>query len=155
MQSTFEPNICRHSFSVAYWEFDIQLLTFATQVQFFIINNCGIKFFKKIPEIALYAVGQFSEHLQPDINRYADDILPVLFVYLANTCQTLASGQKVPRSIDRVFYALETFCETMESKMEPYVPTLMDQLFAALNPSYPFHVKELALSAIGATGTCN
>ena len=77
---------------------------------------------------------------------------PVLFGYLASTCQSLASGQKVPRSIDRVFYALETFCETMESKMEPYVPALMEHFFAALNPSYPFHVKELALSAIGATG---
>jgi hypothetical protein len=43
----------------------------------------------------------------------------------------------------------------MEAKMDPYVPTLMDHLFAALNPSYPFHVKELALSAIGATGTYN
>lgn len=56
---------------------------------------------------ALYAVGQFSEHLQPDINKYVDDILPVLFEYLSATCQSLASGQKVPRSVDRVFYALE------------------------------------------------
>lgn len=56
---------------------------------------------------ALYAVGQFSEHLQPDINKYVDDILPVLFEYLSATCQSLANGQKVPRSVDRVFYALE------------------------------------------------
>lgn len=56
---------------------------------------------------ALYAVGQFSEHLQPDFAKYADDVLPPLFEYLSATCQTLASGQKVPKSIDRVFYALE------------------------------------------------
>ena len=56
---------------------------------------------------ALYAVGQFSEHLQPDFANYADDVLPPLFEYLTATCQTLASGQKVPKSIDRVFYALE------------------------------------------------
>ncbi|XP_057376777.1 importin-4-like [Daphnia carinata] len=100
---------------------------------------------------ALYAVGQFSEHLQPDIDKYANDILPVLFEYLSATCNSLASGQKVPRCIDRVFYALETFCETMEEKLIPFVPSLMDHFFAALNPAYPFHVKELALSAVGAT----
>ncbi len=44
------------------------------------------------------------------------------------------------------------FCETMESKLIPFVPALMEHFFAALNPAYPFHVKELALSAIGATG---
>lgn len=101
---------------------------------------------------ALYAVGQFSEHLQPDINKFAQDILPVLFEYLTATCVSLANGQKVPRSIDRVFYALETFCETMEDKLSPFVPSLMEHFFSALNPAYPFHIKELALSAIGATG---
>lgn len=44
---------------------------------------------------ALYAVGQFSEHLQPDINKYAGEILPVLFEYLSATCVNLANGQKV------------------------------------------------------------
>ena len=39
----------------------------------------------------------------------------------------------------------------MEKKLVPYLPSLMDHLFAALNPNYPFHVKELALSAVGAT----
>ena len=101
---------------------------------------------------ALYAVGQFSEHLQPDIDKYANDILPVLFEYLSATCVSLAAGQKVPRSVDRVFYALEMFCETMEDKLNPFVPALMEHFFAALNPTYAFHVKELALSAIGATG---
>ena len=98
---------------------------------------------------ALYAVGQFSEHLKPDIDKFANDILPVLFEYLSATCVSLAAGQKVPRSVDRVFYALEMFCETMEDKLIPFVPALMERFFAALNP---FHVKELAISAIGATG---
>ncbi|EFX65679.1 hypothetical protein DAPPUDRAFT_303554 [Daphnia pulex] len=100
---------------------------------------------------ALYAVGQFSEHLQPDIDKYANDILPILFEYLSATVNSLASGKKVPRSVDRVFYALEMFCETMEAKLNPFVPALMEHFFIALNPVYPFHVKELALSAIGAT----
>ncbi len=101
---------------------------------------------------ALYAVGQMSEHLQPDINKYANDILPILFEYLSATVNSLSSGKKVPRSVDRVFYALEMFCETMEGKLVPFVPALMEHFFAALNPVYPFHVKELALSAIAATG---
>ncbi len=103
---------------------------------------------------ALYAVGQFSEHLQPDINKYANDILPILLAYLSDTCTQLRNNQKVPKSIDRVFYALEMFCETMEEKLTPFLPVLMEHFFAALDPSSPVHVKELALSAIGATGNC-
>ena len=87
---------------------------------------------------ALYAVGQFSEHLQPDIIKFANDILPVLFEYLNATCVSLANGQKVPRSIDRVFYALEMFCETMEDKLNPFVPALMDHFFAAPEPTLSF-----------------
>jgi hypothetical protein len=101
---------------------------------------------------ALYAVCQFSEHLQPDIDKYANDILPILFEYLSATVNSLASGKNVPRSVDRVFYALEMFCETMEAKLNPFVPSLMEHFFIALDPGTPFHVQELALSAIGATG---
>ena len=37
-------------------------------------------------------------------------------------------------------------------KLTPYVPAIMEQLFAALT-STSVHVQELAISAIGATGT--
>lgn len=31
---------------------------------------------------AFFALGQFAEHLQPEITKYADEILPILFTYL-------------------------------------------------------------------------
>lgn len=31
---------------------------------------------------ALFALGQFAEHLQPDISKYHAELLPVLFDYL-------------------------------------------------------------------------
>jgi hypothetical protein len=40
----------------------------------------------------------------------------------------------------------------MGAKLNPFVPALMEHLFIALNPTYPFLIKELALNAIGATG---
>lgn len=35
---------------------------------------------------ALFALGQFSEHLQPDITKYASEILPILFEFLHQLC---------------------------------------------------------------------
>ncbi|XP_067002902.2 importin-4 [Anabrus simplex] len=100
---------------------------------------------------ALFALGQFSEHLQPDISRYASELLPVLFEYLAQLCSQLQQNGKEPPGLDRMFYALEMFCENLGDDLLPYVPTLMDRLFTALSPNSSIHLRELALSAIGAT----
>ena len=40
---------------------------------------------------ALFALGQFAEHLQPDISKYHAELLPVLFEYLTHECK--CSGQ--------------------------------------------------------------
>ncbi|EFX84574.1 hypothetical protein DAPPUDRAFT_99742 [Daphnia pulex] len=40
---------------------------------------------------ALYAIEKFFGHLQPDIEKYANDILPILFEYLSATGNSLAS----------------------------------------------------------------
>ncbi|XP_046443875.1 importin-4-like [Daphnia pulex] len=101
---------------------------------------------------ALYAIEKFAQYLQPDIDKYANDILPILLEYLLATSNSLANGKKVPRSVERVFDTLEMFCDTMGAKLNPFVPALMEHLFIALNPTYPFLIKELALNAIGATG---
>lgn len=99
---------------------------------------------------ALFSLGQFSEHLQPEISQYASQLLPVLFDYLSHMCIQLQNDGKEPPSVDRMFYAMENFCENLDKELLPYLPTLMERLFFVLNPTYSIHLRELALSAIAA-----
>ncbi|CAD7003293.1 unnamed protein product [Ceratitis capitata] len=99
---------------------------------------------------AFFALGQFSEHLQPDITKFAPQILPILFEFLHQLCNELRSGGTEPKHIDRMFYALETFCENLEDELVPHLPVLMEILFEALSPNNSVRVRELALSAISA-----
>ncbi|XP_055534571.1 importin-4-like [Wyeomyia smithii] len=104
-----------------------------------------------IRNAALFALGQFSEHLQPEISQYAEEILPILFEFLQQLCLQIRSGGKEPQHIDRVFYALETFCENLEDQLTPHLPILMERLFEALDARNTVHLRELSLTAIAAT----
>nr|XP_033340225.1 importin-4-like [Megalopta genalis] len=98
---------------------------------------------------ALFALGQFSEHLQPDISKYSSELLPVLFEYLGQICAHIKQEKKAPPSVDRMFYALDMFCENLNERILPYLSTLMDRLLEILSTDTPVHVRELSLSAIG------
>lgn len=102
---------------------------------------------------ALFALGQFSEHLQPDISKYADEILPILFEFLHQLCGLLRNGGSEPKHIDRMFYALETYCENLEDAIVPHLAILMERLFEALTPTNSVHLRELALSAIASAAS--
>lgn len=102
---------------------------------------------------ALFALGQFSEHLQPEISQYSEEVLPILFEYLQLLSNQIRNGNKEPQHIDRVFYAVETFCENLEGALVPHLPLLMERLFDCMAPTNSVHLRELALSAIGATST--
>ncbi|XP_043063689.1 importin-4 isoform X2 [Drosophila ficusphila] len=102
---------------------------------------------------AFYALGQFAEFLQPAISKFAPQILPVLFDYLSQLVVELKMGQPEPKHMERMFYALETFCENLEEDIVPYLPVLMDRLFAVLEPQNSVHIRELALSAISSTSS--
>lgn len=99
---------------------------------------------------AFFALGQFSEYLQPDITKFAPQILPILFQFLHQLCNELRSGGTEPRHIDRMFYALETFCENLEDALLPHLPLLMERLFEALDPKNSVHLREHALSTVSA-----
>lgn len=101
---------------------------------------------------ALFALGQFSEYLQPEISQHSDEILPILFEYLQHLSNQIKTTQKEPKHIDRVFYALETFCENLEDALVPHLPMLMERLYDALAPSNSVHLRELALNAVSSTG---
>ncbi|XP_043514170.1 importin-4-like isoform X1 [Frieseomelitta varia] len=98
---------------------------------------------------ALFALGQFSEHLQPNISLYSHQLLPILFEYLSQICAYIKQEKKEPPSVDRMFYALEMFCENLNESFLPYLPTLMERLFEILSVDTSVHITELALSAIG------
>ncbi|XP_070585747.1 importin-4 isoform X2 [Erythrolamprus reginae] len=93
---------------------------------------------------ALFALGQFSENLQPDIARYSDEIMPLLLHYLEGVQQTHTTH------LTKAYYALENFVENLEDKIVPYLPALMERMLNTLtSPGTPC-TKELAISALGA-----
>ncbi|XP_069490065.1 importin-4 [Ambystoma mexicanum] len=94
---------------------------------------------------ALFALGQFSENLQPDIIKFSDEIMPLLLNYLAVLEQS-RSGH-----LAKAYYALENFVENLGPKIAPYLPTLMERILNTLrSPDATHRAKELSVSAIGA-----
>ncbi|KAG5850963.1 hypothetical protein ANANG_G00087950 [Anguilla anguilla] len=93
---------------------------------------------------ALFALGQFSEHLQPDIGKYSSELIPLLLGYLSG----LDHSRVV--HVSKVFYALENFLENLGEAIQPYLPTLMETMFSALSETNILKIRVLAVSAIGA-----
>ncbi|XP_055322338.1 importin-4-like isoform X2 [Sitodiplosis mosellana] len=99
---------------------------------------------------AFFSLGQFAEFLQPEISKYANEILPILFEFLQSLCNEIRNGQPEPKSIERMFYALEVFCENLEDEIIPHLPALLERLFETLNPANSVKLRDLALGAVGA-----
>ncbi|XP_016300124.1 importin-4-like, partial [Sinocyclocheilus anshuiensis] len=91
---------------------------------------------------ALFALGQFSEHLQPDVSKFHAELMPLLHGYLSSVNQTKIGH------MTKAFYALENFLENLGQEIEPYLPTLMETMLSALNNAENLKLKELAVSAI-------
>ncbi|KAM6971252.1 importin-4 [Tautogolabrus adspersus] len=92
----------------------------------------------------LFALGQFSEHLQPEVSKYCAELMPLLLGYLSSLNQANVGH------VTKAFYALENFMENLGADIEPYLPTLMETMLSALNNTDNLKIKELAVSAIGA-----
>lgn len=98
---------------------------------------------------AFFALGQFSEHLQPQISEYAKEILPVFFDYLTSLFAEMERTKTEPSGLDRMFYALQSFCLHLDDSLLPYIPVLMDKLLVALDPGcWSMQLKRLALSTL-------
>ncbi|GJQ87137.1 hypothetical protein Trydic_g23982 [Trypoxylus dichotomus] len=103
---------------------------------------------------AFFALGQFSEHLQPEISQYAAELLPVFFEYLSQLFIEMAQNKTEPSGLDRMFYALQSFCLNLDDGLLPYLPTLMDRLLVALDPnSWSLQLKRVALSTLDAVAS--
>ncbi|XP_037359017.1 importin-4 [Talpa occidentalis] len=96
---------------------------------------------------ALFALGQFSENLQPHISSYSGEVMPLLLTYL----KSVPPGHT--HHLAKACYALENFVENLGSKVQPYLPELIECMLQPLrSPSSP-RAKELAVSALGAIAT--
>ncbi|XP_017150960.2 importin-4-like [Drosophila miranda] len=104
---------------------------------------------------AFFALGQFSEFMQPEIAKFASQILPVLFEFLHQLVVELKMGQPEPTHMDRMFYALEVFCENLEEEIVPHLPVLMDRLFECMDQQNSIHIRQLALSTISSVATAS
>lgn len=92
----------------------------------------------------LFALGQFSEHLQPEVSKYCEELMPLLLAYMSHLNQAKVGH------VTKAFYALENFMENLGAEIAPYLPTLMNTMLSALSNAESLKIKELAVSAIGA-----
>ncbi|XP_062061343.1 importin-4 [Lepus europaeus] len=96
---------------------------------------------------ALFALGQFSENLQPHISSYSGEVMPLLLAYLKSV------RPEHTQHLAKACYALENFVENLGPKVQPYLPELMECMLQPLrSPSSP-RAKELAVSSLGAIAT--
>uniref|UniRef100_A0A669BY86 Importin 4 n=1 Tax=Oreochromis niloticus TaxID=8128 RepID=A0A669BY86_ORENI len=63
----------------------------------------------------LFALGQFSEHLQPEVSTYCSELMPLLLGYLSSLNQAKIGH------VTKAFYALENFMENL-GKLEKISP---------------------------------
>ncbi|XP_055293391.1 importin-4 isoform X2 [Moschus berezovskii] len=96
---------------------------------------------------ALFALGQFSENLQPHISSYSGEVMPLLLAYL----KSVPLGHT--HHLAKACYALENFVENLGPKVQPYLPELMECMLQPLRTPSSSRSKELAVSALGAIAT--
>lgn len=65
----------------------------------------------------------------------------------------MEQSKSEPNGLDRMFYALQTFCINLDDGLLPYLPTLMERLIYALDPASPIQslkLKRVAISTLDA-----
>jgi len=104
---------------------------------------------------AYFTLGQFSEHLQPDIADFAESIMPQLMT-------TLSQGTSSPEFQNRdvltkIYYALETFVESLGGKpkgIDNYIQPLMQNLLSTLQQNdLSIYVLECVVGSVGAVAS--
>uniref|UniRef100_A0A8C5L657 Importin 4 n=1 Tax=Jaculus jaculus TaxID=51337 RepID=A0A8C5L657_JACJA len=96
---------------------------------------------------SLFALGQFSENLQPHISSYSGEMMPLLLAYL----KSVPPGHT--HHLAKACYALENFVENLGPKVQPYLPELMESVLQPLRSPCSPRAKELAVSTLGAIAT--
>jgi len=113
----------------------------------------------QVRSAAYFALGQFSEHLQPDIADYSQQVMPQLMA-------VISAGPSSPEFqnrdvITKIYYALETFVESLGGKpngINPYLEDLMKTLVGSIadtNTNLSVHLLECIVGSIGAVATAS
>ncbi|CAL9197642.1 unnamed protein product [Musa hybrid cultivar] len=92
---------------------------------------------------ASFALGQFAEHLQPEILSHYESVLPCILNALEDPSDEVK---------EKSYYALAAFCEDMEEEILPYLDPLMGTLVISLQNS-PRNLQETCMSAIGSVAS--
>ncbi|KAI0507530.1 hypothetical protein KFK09_013655 [Dendrobium nobile] len=88
---------------------------------------------------ASFALGQFAEHLQPEILSHYSTVLPCIL----NAIEDASEEVK-----EKSYYALAAFCEDMGEEILPYLDPLMEKLVASVQCNQR-NLQETCMSAIG------
>ncbi|KAL5679874.1 hypothetical protein ACJX0J_006259, partial [Zea mays] len=88
---------------------------------------------------ASFALGQFAEHLQPEILSHYASVLPCILNALEDPSDEVK---------EKSYYALAAFCEDMGEDILPYLEPLICRLVMSLQSS-PRNLQETCMSAIG------
>eukprot|EP01121_Diplochlamys_sp_Union-15-3_P014430 TRINITY_DN4596_c0_g1_i1.p1 TRINITY_DN4596_c0_g1~~TRINITY_DN4596_c0_g1_i1.p1 ORF type:complete len:1095 (-),score=205.07 TRINITY_DN4596_c0_g1_i1:21-3005(-) len=70
-----------------------------------------------VREISIVAIGQFSEHLQPEILHYSEQILPLVLPYFSD---------RNPKMLERACYTLVSLVQALDKKIVPFLDLLMN-----------------------------
>ncbi len=73
-----------------------------------------------------FALGQFSEHLHPEVLDHYREVLPTLFLILQQHQQHQQAVGLDASIMERVCYALDAFCSCLEEEVIPYLPQLVN-----------------------------
>jgi hypothetical protein len=103
-----------------------------------------------VRNVSLFAIGQFSENLQPNIGQYASSILPVLLDHLVKVVASFPNQARTTRSLTKAFYALELFCENLGAGIVQYMPTVMEKVIQVYYQAQGLAIKEHIVSTFGA-----
>ncbi|XP_033245508.1 importin-4-like [Drosophila miranda] len=110
----------------------------------------------RVHNVAFFALGQFTEHLQPEISTFAPQIMPVLLDFIHQVVVELKMTHSVePNRINRIFNALEDLCEHLEDEILPHLPVLMERLFECMDQENHVQIRKLALICISAVASAS
>jgi len=97
----------------------------------------------QVRECACFALGQLSEHCQPEILSYSSKVLPIVFALLDDTTVSVQATS---------CYVLEMFCERLEPDgIRPLLDPLVRKLAGMLETTDKRSVQEMAVAALAAT----
>jgi hypothetical protein len=99
----------------------------------------------KVRKVACLTLGQFSEHLQPEILEHHEKIVPLIFQAMNENNQQIQ---------ERSCYALVAFVEGLEEQFLPYIEPLLNRLVELLKVSSNKDIQEMAISGISACAQC-